>query len=209
MTKTNLLYVFILLTAFYACKKDQETVNGGTVQPNPTTFQGKGGIYYLGSSDAAINNDAYTNPNLAGVVIRFKWENLETSPNVFNWTYLDGEITKAKANNKKVTVQVLGYPNWVITTLGASAYSYIDKNTYHTTYLDTLKDVITWDNIYLSRVTNLINKLAEKYSADTTVAYFNLIGGQISRGLPDSVITASGPEAFWTAFPYNADTLIT
>lgn len=210
MSKMYFLLAFTISTAVYACKKSQDGINGGSnpPTPNPTTFQGKGGIYYLGSADIPLNNAAYTNPNLAGAVVRFKWENLETTPNVFNWAYLDGEIAKAKANNKKITIQPLGYPGWVITTLGASSYRYIDKNTFHTTYLDTLTDVITWDNIYLNRVNNLIIKLAEKYSGDSTIAYFNLIGGQISRGLPDSVITVSGPKPFWTAYAYNADTII-
>lgn len=210
MTKHLLLTAFLFSLILFACKKSQDTRNGGTnpPTPTPTTFQGKGGIYYLGNADIAINNAAYTNPNLAGAVVRFKWETLETSPNVFNWTYIDGEINKAKVNNKKVTLQLLGYPSWIITTLGAGAYSFIDKNTFHTTYLDTLQDVITWDNIFLNRVSNLINKFAEKYAADTTVAYFNLIAGQISRGLPDSVISSTGSKAFWTAFPYNADTVV-
>lgn len=210
MTKYLLPIVFIISTSFYACKKSQEPGNGGINPSTPvsTTFQGKGGIYYLGSSDIAVNNAAYSNSNLAGVVVRFKWENLEPSPGVFNWAFIDGELAKAKLNNKKISVQILSYPNWVISTLGASNYSYIDKNTFHTTYLDTLNDVITWDNIYLDRIKILINKFAEKYSADTTAAYFNLIGGQISRGLPDSVITTSGTRAFWTVFPYNADTVV-
>jgi hypothetical protein len=208
MGKKLLITVLIGSITLYACKKSQETGNGIINPPISTTFQGKGGIYYLGGADIAVNSAAYTNSNLAGVVVRFKWGNLETSPNVFNWAFIDGEIAKAKANNKKVSIQVLGYPDWVITTLGATTYTYIDKNTFHTTYLDTLKDVITWDNIYLNRVTNLVNKFAEKYAADTTVAYFNLIGGQITRGLPDSVITTSGTKAFWTVFPYNADTLV-
>ncbi|MCX6319715.1 MAG: hypothetical protein NTW29_20720 [Bacteroidetes bacterium] len=209
MSKYQLLIVLLISTSFYACKKSQEIGNGAVNPQIPvsTTFQGKGGIYFLGSSDIAVANSAYTNSNLAGVVVRFKWENLETSPGVYNWAFIDGELAKAKQNNKKISIQVLGYPGWVINTLGASSYSYIDKNTFHTTYLDTLKDVITWDNIYLDRVKNLISKFAEKYAADTTVAYFNLIGGQISRGLPDSVITASGTKAFWTVFPYNADTV--
>lgn len=210
MTKNVLLAALLFSITMYACKKSNQS--GGNTNPPPppssTTFLGKGGIYYLGSADIPINNAAYTNSNIAGAVVRLKWENLETAPNVFNWAYIDGEIGKAKAINKKVSIQVLSYPSWVITILGASSYKYIDGNVNHTTYLDTLQDVITWDNIYLSRITNLINKFAEKYAADTTVAYFNLVSGQISRGLPDSVVTNTGKKAFYTLYPYNADTLV-
>ncbi|MBI5858047.1 MAG: hypothetical protein HZB42_10430 [Sphingobacteriales bacterium] len=210
MTKYVLLASFFLSLVFYACKKSTDNGNGGINPPPPasTTFIGKGGIYYLGNADVPLSTTAYTNPNLAGAVVRLKWENLETAPGVFNWSYIDGELTKAKASNKKISVQVLGYPSWVITTLGAGSYNYIDKNVNHSTYLDTLKDVITWDNIYLNRISNLVNNLSVRYSNDTSVAYFNLVSGQISRGFPDTVITATGPKAFWTTFPYNADTVV-
>jgi len=202
MIRKTVLFVLTVFTLLCACRKSQPPTSVST------TFQGKGGIYYLGSADVAVNNTVYANPNLAGVVVRVKWENLEPSSDIFNWSFVDAELVKAKANNKKISIQILSYPGWVITTLGAASYSYIDRNSFHATYLDTLKDVITWDNIYLTRIRNLINKLAEKYAGDTTISYFNLIGGQISRGLPDSVITASGPKAFWTEFPYNADTVV-
>jgi hypothetical protein len=206
--KHTFIIIFSAIAALCSCKKTQDSISIPSDPLLPATFQGKGGVYFLGTADVAINNTAYTNANIAGVVVRFKWESLETSPNVFNWSYIDGEISKAKANRKKVSLQLLGYPTWIITSLGASSYSYIDKNPNHATYLDTLKGVITWDNIYLSRVSNLINKFAEKYATDTTVAYLNLIGGQISRGLPDSVITPSGSKPFWREFAYNADTVV-
>ncbi len=199
-------FLFIQFFALNACRKSPATGDGG--QNPATNFQGKGGIYYLGSADIPVNNEAYANPDIAGAVVRFKWETLETSPGVFDWTFIDGEISKAKANHKKVSLQVLGYPSWVISTLGAASYRYIDKNAYHTTYLDTLQEVIPWNDTYLNRISALTGKLAEKYAGDTTVAYLNLIAGQISRGLPDSVITTNGPGAFYTLYAYNADTLV-
>ena len=210
MAIRNLPFVLLLFIVLVSCKKSGDNDTGTTNPPttNPSTFQGKAGIYYLGSADVPINNTVYANPAIAGVVVRLKWENIEISPGVFSWAFLDDELAKAKASHKKISIQVLSYPAWVINSLGASSYRYIDKNSYHSTYLDTLNDVITWDRIYLDRVSNLIDKLAAKYAGDTTVSYFNLIGGQISRGLPDSVITASGPRAFWTTFPYNADTVV-
>lgn len=202
--------MLIFLAVLMACKKSRDNDTGTTNPPtaSSSTFQGKAGIYHLGSVDIPINSSVYANPNVAGAVVRLKWENVEPSPDVFNWAFIDAELAKAKANNKKISIQVLSYPGWVISTLGASSYRYVDKNTYHNTYLDTLSDVITWDEIYLNRVSNLIDKLAGKYAGDTTISYFNLIGGQISRGLPDSAVTASGTKAFWTIFPYNADTVV-
>jgi len=203
---SQLSKLLFITCIFFACKKTGQGNNTPSTSPNE--FQGRGGIYYLGSADIPISNTAYTNPNLAGVVVRFKWETLETAPGVFNWNYIDNEITKARTNHKKVSLQPLGYPAWVVSSLGAASYSYIDRNSFHTTYLDTLQDVITWNDIYLNRVNNLINKLADKYAADTTITYVNAIASHISRGLPDSVVTATGNKAFYTLYNYNADTLI-
>jgi hypothetical protein len=142
------------------------------------------------------------------VVLKATWDKLEPTPGNFDFTFLDGEIVKCKANNKKASIQVLGYPAWMITTSGAASYRYIDLNVNHSTYLDTLKEVVSFDNIYLSKISNLITKLAENYASDTTVSYFNLVAGQISRGLPDSIVTNTGKKAFWKEYAYNADTVV-
>lgn len=115
---------------------------------------------------------------------------------------------KCKANNKKASLEILGYPAWVITSLGASSYYYVDNNPAHSTYLKTLQGVVTFDNIYLGRIANLINNLSNKYANDTTVAYLNLISSQISRDLPDSTVNNGVKKAFWVQYKYNADTVV-
>ena len=77
-----------------------------------TQFIWHSGVYYLGSADVSINQTVYNNPNTSGVVCRFRFrlENLETSLNVFNRSFIDGETFKATNANKKISIQPLVLP---------------------------------------------------------------------------------------------------
>lgn len=172
-------------------------------------FTGKSGVYFLGTANVPVNITTYNNPNISGVVVRFTWDNLEHSPNNFNWSFIDAEISKAITYNKKISLQPLGVPHW-LDSIGAQKYYYIDKNTAHSTYLQVVSNVLPWDSTYISRYKNLLQHLSVKYASDSTVSYINAIGVAISRGLPDTVLTDTSlliKQPFWTAYNYNADTL--
>lgn len=173
------------------------------------SFTGQSGVYYLGTANIPISTAVYSNPNISGVVVRFNWNDVETSPGVFNWDYVDGEIAKATSYGKKASLQPLGEPNWMA-GLGVQQYYYVDNNTFHPTYGQVVSSSIVWDAVYVSRYQNLLQAMAAKYANNTTVAYVNTIGGSFSRGLPATVITDTTTlttAPFYTAFPYNADTL--
>ncbi|NVN96396.1 MAG: T9SS type A sorting domain-containing protein [Bacteroidetes bacterium] len=172
-------------------------------------FTGESGVYYLGTANIPISITNYSNPNINGVVVRFTWDVLEPTPNNFNWTFIDGEITKAITYNKKISLQPLGVPHW-LDSIGVQQYYYIDKNTAHSTYGHIVSNVLPWDSIYVIRYKNLLQQLAVKYSSNPTVSYINAIGVAFSRGLPDTVLTDTTlliKQPFWTAYNYNADTL--
>jgi hypothetical protein len=172
-------------------------------------FIGHSGVYYLGTANVPISTANFSNPNVNGVVVRFKWNDVEPTPGNFNWSFVDDEISKATVYNKKVSLQPLGKPNW-LSSLGAQQYNYVDNNTAHSTYGQVLSDVIPWDSTYVSRYKIFIQNLATKYANNPVVSYVNTIGGHFSRGLPDTVITNTTTltkQAFWKAYSYNADSL--
>lgn len=76
-------------------------------------FTGHGGVYFLGAANIPISTERYSNENINGVVVRFKWEDIEPTPGNFNWTFIDGELEKATFYHKKVCLQALGTPDWM------------------------------------------------------------------------------------------------
>jgi hypothetical protein len=172
-------------------------------------FVGHGGVYFLGTANVPISIVNYNNPNISGAVVRFRWNDLEPSPGNFNWSFVDGEIAKAVTYNKKISLQPLGKPNW-LDSLGAQHYYFIEKSSFSPNFGQIVSDVIPWDSIYVARYKILLQNLSNKYSNNPIVAYINAIGGNFSRGLPDTVIVDTitlAKQPFWIAHNFNADTL--
>lgn len=172
-------------------------------------FSGKGGIYYLGSADNPVSSLNFSRQNISGVVVRFKWETIEPSPGVFNWTFIDGELSKAITYNKKISLQPLGKPLW-LKNIGCQYYYYQEKNPNFPNNGQIVTGFIPWDTIYINRLKNFIFNLSVKYGNDTNVSYVNAVAVHMSRNLPDTVIVDTLQmikQPFWTAYPYNADTL--
>ena len=172
-------------------------------------FTGHGGVYFLGTANVPISTTNYSNPNISGAVVRVRWNDLEPSPGNFNWTFVDGEIAKAITYNKKISLQPLGKPNW-LDSLGAQKYYFIEESTFSPNFGQVVSDIIPWDSIYVARYKILLQNLSIKYSANSVVTYVNAVGGNFSRGLPDTVVVdtvALTTQPFWLAHNYNADTL--
>ena len=172
-------------------------------------FTGHSGVYFLGTANVPISTTNFSNPVISGAVVRFRWNDLEPSPGNFNWTFIDGEISKAVAHNKKISLQPLGIPSW-LGSLGAQQYYTIQDNPSSPNFGQVMSGVIPWDSVYVSRFKIFLQNLADKYANNTFVTYVNAIGVNFSRNLPDTVITdtvALTKKAFWTAYNYNADTL--
>lgn len=168
------------------------------------TFIGEPGVYVLGRLNVPMATAEYTKSFVAGAAVRTKWDSLETSPGVFNWSFLDSEIANANAFGKKISILVVGYAGW-LSSVGVPMYDYIDNNPISATYLDTLQAPITWSATYVNRLSMLIQQLGIKYSNDTTVTYINCGAGNMNNNLPNHV--ASGVD-FWTATGYHRDTLV-
>lgn len=172
-------------------------------------FLGHSGVYFLGTANVPISTTNYNNPNINGIVVRFRWNELEPSPGNFNWSFVDGEIAKAITFNKKISLQPLGKPNW-LDSLGAQHYYFIEESSFSPNFGQVVSDVIPWDSIYVARYKILLENLSTKYSNNPIVTYINAIGGNFSRGLPDTVIVDTSSltrQPFWLAHNYNADTL--
>lgn len=167
-------------------------------------FQGEAGIFVLGLVNQPMNTIEYSKSFVTGTAVRVSWEALEISPGVFDWDFLDGEVSNAALFNKKISISVLDHPSW-LSNVGVPMYNYIDTRPRSQTFNDTLQAPITWSNEFVTRLKGLVQNLANKYANNPTVAYVNAIAGRMNNNLPSTV--ASG-EDFWVATGYHRDTLV-
>lgn len=197
------LLKILAITCLFGVLSGCDEIDPVLVPENNVSFSGSAGVYSLGAADQPQSQTAISNVNISGIVVRTLWENLETSPGIFNWAFIDGEIAKAKTAGKKVSIIVISNPPWM-KDIGVPFYQYIDQNTNHSTYLDTLTDYVPWHDTYVQRLKILIDQLAAKYANEPTVSYFNIGAVQLSRNLPEDIIGGK----FYLIWNYDPDYLI-
>jgi hypothetical protein len=210
----KLTNILLFLSVFVASCEKQEDSEPDTINfdseipidvPLSTTFQGHPGIFVLGQVDVPMPTSEYAKAFVAGAAVRTTWQSIEPTPGNYVWSFLDTEVKNAREANKKISISVLGNPDW-LEAQGVPMYEFIDIKPTSSTFGQTLKAPITWSNEFVNKLSGLVNALAAKYANDTTVAYINAISGKMNNNLPATV--ASG-ENFWTATNYNPDTLLT
>ncbi len=100
-------------------------------QPNPSCdylrSPAQVGNQYLCPTGAnyATMDWTWQNPNLTGVFIRLRWDEVNPAPGVYDWTAMDREIEKAVRNGKLYSLSFKagskGTPNWIFNPAIAGA----------------------------------------------------------------------------------------
>ena len=141
------------------------SANGTFAQPNypaptgvwcscpPTTGSGSGSV------DPAVASKSY----VKGILVRVTWKDIETSDNVYNWALIDNQITAAQSYGKKISLAVgggLNSPGWLY-SLGVQSISYTVP------FSGTIP--IPWDATFLTKWTEFITELGNRYANDTTI----------------------------------------
>ena len=167
------------------------------------------GVYVLGAVNKPISTTSNTQPFVAGGAIRISWNTLEPSENVYDWSFLDNEITTAQNTGKKVSISVFagsrGTPAW-LWNYPVMPFYYIDMNPYSSTYLDTLKLPLPYDTIYLAKLSDFLYALGNHYASDTNIAYMRDASGMVTEGWGLATTDAYGNS--WTVYNYSPDTLM-
>lgn len=104
-----------------------------------------------------------TKPYVDGILVRVAWKDLETADNTYNWALIDSQITAAQTYGKKIALAVGGGPNsptWLFNQ-GAQFLSFTIP------FSGTIP--IPWDTIFLTKWTEFITALGNRYADDTTI----------------------------------------
>lgn len=152
------LYVclFVLITAYTNTSFAQPTYpapSGVYCSCGPTTGVGNGSV------DPAVAAKSF----VKGILVRVGWDKAEPTDNNYNWALIDGQIAAAKTYGKKISLGVgcgIATPQWVFT---AGAQYLVST----APYTDTIP--LPWDNTFLTKWTDFITQLGNRYKDDTTI----------------------------------------
>lgn len=132
-------------------------------------------IYSLCGPGKLPTQAALNSPYATGISIRQSWEDIEASPGVYNFDYLDAAVAKVELSGKALMLRITHggdhYPPWLLNA-GAQYYETISNNPYQPQYGELHKLVLWWDPLYLQAAQALLSQVASRYS--NTVEVFQL-----------------------------------
>jgi hypothetical protein len=138
-----------------------------------TTDHSVSGIYSLGIPDAPIPQAILANPSVDGVALRATWDHIETADGVFDWSYLDSQVSAATAAGKKISLSIaagIDTPAWVYQA-GAASFTFIDKSS------PTPQTIpVPWDPVFLAKWQDFVQALGDRYGANPNVVSVKITG---------------------------------
>jgi hypothetical protein len=152
------------------------------------------GVYALIQNLKPIPSAILTNPNIDGVSLYLAWCNVERTNGVYDWSYLDAQISAARAAGKKVSLSLMAgvwTPNWVY-SLGAVQFTYVGDRPDSSTRTIPMP----WDSIYLREYTTFLKDLGARYGSNPAITDIKVTGVNAytqETGLPDS----TGQQVTW------------
>jgi hypothetical protein len=166
------------------------------------------GVFSLGPGSEPADAQVLANADVDGISIRQPWSYLEKSPGVFDWGFLDSEISRAAKAGKMVLVRILtegpAVPKWVYAK-GVQTFSFEDPNKYHREKTGQL--VVYWDRTFLSEKRAMIKAAGEHLSGNPAVRVVAVTGAS-SRGGDWNVPHRRPDMAKWHSVGYTSDKLI-
>jgi hypothetical protein len=178
--------------------------------PNIYAADWPSGVFSLTPPSKPINSAVLTNPSVAGIVIRGKWQDVEQSEGVYNWSYFDSEIARAQSAGKKILLRITkggtNTPQWVFNA-GVQTFSFVDTDPYSITYNQTITMPVYWDLIFHQKVLNLITAMGRHFATNPNIV---LVSATCANGTSDDwqVPSKKVDVQNWKALGYTSNKLI-
>ncbi len=124
---------------------------------------------------AGRNPDASTliNPNVDGISLRQGWSELEPSEGVYNWTYLDAQLSRVQAAGKRISLRIgtggNNIPAWMMNAVhsaGGNTFTFTDADGKHTI-------PVFWDATFLAKKQAMIQAVGARYSGNPALKVFS------------------------------------
>lgn len=155
-------------------------------------------------ADPAVLRDA----DVDGISIRQPWRELEKSPGVFDWSYLDSEVRRAADADKVVLLRILsegpGTPSWIFEK-GVQTLSYENQNRFQEGGSGRI--AVYWDPTYLAHKKAMIAAVGKHFADNSAVRVVAAICASSHSGdwaVPHSRVDVAN----WYSIGYTPEKLI-
>jgi hypothetical protein len=126
------------------------------------------GVYSLTPPGKPVHASILNHPDVAGVVLRGRWQEVEPSEGVYDWSYFDTELARVADAGKAVLLRISAggrnTPPWVLEA-GVQTFSFVDTYPYSTTYGETLTIPVFWDSLFLGKKKAFIAAMGRHFAA--------------------------------------------
>ncbi len=127
------------------------------------------GIISTGSKGIPIPQGIIDNSLVDGFMVIAAWSDVEISEGNFDWSFIDSEIDRASAGNKKVRIAIhtggSDIPTWVMQNYPKIKEIFVyDKRTFIKRYQPAY-----WDTQFIEIKSNFFKAIADRYSDNSSV----------------------------------------
>ena len=151
-------------------------------------------------------------PRIVGVDLGGTWgTDIETIPGVYDWSSIDTEVAKAESHGKKILLRIVAggvnVPDWLLSNPNVQTFSFIDQNTYHSTYGQELTMPVFWDPIFLQKKMALLAAAGAHFAGHASIVVVACSFANASTGdwgipsTPDDITN-------WRAAGYTTDKMV-
>lgn len=167
----------------------------------PPAFKGHTpGIYALRYKSKRPVVDDAVKPYTAGFTVRIFWSDLEPEDGVYDFSFIDQELDRAKSLGKKVGLTVpvgVRSPSWLCASTGAQCFTFADNRTG-----ETQKAPVPWDPVMLSYVGRMFQNLGTRYDSKPELERVTVVGPNVGTA---EMVLQSKPEDIeqWQLLGYS------
>jgi hypothetical protein len=183
------------------------SVAEATVPPIPKGIVSMPATEPGGFPDSILNDS-----RIVGLDIGGRWQNIETTEGVYDFSSIDTELAAAEAHGKQVVLVItsggINVPGWLLTNYPAiQTFTFIDPNPYHSTYGQPLTIPVFWDSIFLAKKTAFIQAAGAHYAAHSSIA---VVSCSFANATTDdwNIPNAPADIANWLAAGYTTELMV-
>ena len=183
------------------------SVAEATVAPIP-----KGIVSTPATEPGGFPDQILNDTRIVGLDIGGKWQDIEATEGVYDWSSIDSELAKAEAHGKKVVFTIVSggvnVPDWLLTDYpDIQTFSFIDTNPYHSTYGQELTIPVFWDPIFLAKKIALIQAAGAHFAAHSSIV---VVGCAFANATTEDWNIPDAPEdiANWLAAGYTSELMV-